>query len=172
LSTGNFRKLIEIIGLKRIKRVNGGKRNFGLDECRRQLEKGRAFGLPRLPDGLLFRSGEKDHPKAENHKEDSGAEIHKFGGYDLTYHGAQEAAQSRGQYQSCGGPEENRPPGMAFGGEAEGGQLGLIPQFREENGSEGCENDSQVHDFSFLKMIGADGNKHGYETKIPFIGHR
>jgi hypothetical protein len=96
LSTENFRKLIEIIGLKRIKRVNGGKRNFGLEECRRQLEKGRAFGLPRPPGGFLFRSGKEDHPKAENHKEDSGAEIHKFGGYDLTYHGAQEAAQSGG----------------------------------------------------------------------------
>jgi hypothetical protein len=145
LSTGNFRKLIEIIGLKRINAVNGGKRNFGLDECRRQPEKGRSFGLPRPTGGFLFRSGKEDHPKAENHKKGSGAEIHKFGGYDLTYHGAQEATQSRGQYQSCGRPEENRPLGLAFGGEAEGGQLGLVPQFREENGTEGSQEYFEVH---------------------------
>jgi len=106
------------------------------------------FGLTRLPDGFLFRSGKEDHPQAKNHEEDSGAEIHKFGGYDLTYHGAQEAAQSRGQYQSCGGPEEDRPLGRAFGGKAEGGQLGFVSQFSQKNGTEGCENDSQVHDFS------------------------
>jgi hypothetical protein len=113
-----------------------------------RVEKGRTFALPRVLDGFLFRPGKENHPQAKKHKDDSGAEVHIFGGYDLTYHGAQEAAQSRGQYQSCGGPEENRPLGMAFGGETEGGHLGFVSQFSQKNGTEGCENDSQVHNFS------------------------
>jgi hypothetical protein len=105
---------------------------------------------------LLLFPGEKDHPRTENHEENSGAEVHIFGGHDLAYHGAQEAAQSRGQYQSRGRPEEDRPLGRAFGSEAESGQLGFVTQFGKEDGAKGCENDSQIHDFSSLKMIKAD----------------
>jgi hypothetical protein len=105
---------------------------------------------------LLLLPGEKDHPRTENHEENSSAEVHIFGGNDLAHHRAQETAQSRSQYQGGGGPEEHRPLGMAFGSEAESGQLGFVPQFSQENGTEGCENDSPIHDFSSPKMIETD----------------
>ncbi len=45
------------------------------------MDRGRIFaGL-----NILLSSGKEYHPQAKNHKYDSGAEVHVFGGDDLAY---------------------------------------------------------------------------------------
>jgi len=55
-------KPIEIITLKRIKEINGGKKNFGVGRCGGQVEK--------KEEGFLFQPRKEDHPKAGGNEDD------------------------------------------------------------------------------------------------------